>query len=235
LERIETKLRTIQLGLEILTGACATLPDLESPVDEGVSEGSNGDEDPDVDMIQGDGSVPNDVLASSILPNLISSLLPLIELTPLSFPPLNGPSLHPPTTSALSSIHSCAFDCLNNIILSLAASPYSGLTSDTGYGKNLWHAIWSSLERIGDPTSTASGARQRLWEAGVGVLWGISVIYKGFIIPEERHVRLLMNITGAGWSDDSVKVKCIGTLECLAQHRESVAANQASSRSVDTI
>jgi len=60
----------------------------------------------------------------------------------------------------------------------------------------------------------------------VGVLWGISVMYKGFIIPEEQHVQLLMNINDAAWSDDSVKVKCIGTLECLAQHQEFIDANQ---------
>lgn len=230
LERIETKLRTIQLALEILTGICATLPDPVLPAD-GESEEPNGDEtgyeDPDTDMIQGDDfSMTNAALASNVFPNLISTLLSLIEPTLLSFPPPSGPSLHPPTTSALSSIHSCAFDCLNNIILSLAASPHSGITSDTAYGKRLWHAIWSSLERIGDPTITSGSTRQRSWETGIGVLWGISVIYKGLIIPEEQHVQLLMKITDATWSDDAVKVKCLGTLECLAQHQESVNANQ---------
>lgn len=41
LEKIETQLRTVQLALEILTGACATLPDPElGPTDDG-----EGDED----------------------------------------------------------------------------------------------------------------------------------------------------------------------------------------------
>lgn len=42
LERLENKLRTVQLALEILTGACATLPD---PVS-GISTDDN-DKDPE--------------------------------------------------------------------------------------------------------------------------------------------------------------------------------------------
>jgi hypothetical protein len=44
LERLEGKLRTIQLALEILTGACATLPDPEM----GVEEDEGDEEDVDV-------------------------------------------------------------------------------------------------------------------------------------------------------------------------------------------
>jgi hypothetical protein len=41
LERIEQKLRTVQLSLEILTSVCATLPDPEPPTqeEEGEDEG----------------------------------------------------------------------------------------------------------------------------------------------------------------------------------------------------
>jgi hypothetical protein len=42
LERLEAKLRTVQLSLEILTGACATLPEPESdtaPGDGGCEDG----------------------------------------------------------------------------------------------------------------------------------------------------------------------------------------------------
>jgi hypothetical protein len=39
LEKIESKLRTIQLSLEILTGVCATIPDPEATVPEGGEEG----------------------------------------------------------------------------------------------------------------------------------------------------------------------------------------------------
>lgn len=41
LERLEGKLRTVQLALEILTGACATLPDPEPDVDGAVGEGDD--------------------------------------------------------------------------------------------------------------------------------------------------------------------------------------------------
>ena len=199
---------------------------------EGLNEDGMDDEDSDVDMAAVGGfTAKNEELTSSVFPLLTSSLLSLIEPTSLSFPPPNRLSLHPPTTSALGSIHICAFECLNNIVLSLATSPHSAISSDTAYGKKLWQAVWSSLEKIGDPDSTVGDTRRRMWETGVGVLWGISVIYKGIIAPEEQHVQILMKISEAAWSDDSVKVKCIGTLECLAQHQEFVNANQASSYS----
>lgn len=45
LDKIETRLRTVQLALEILTGACATLPDPEF----GLSVEEDEDEDEDED------------------------------------------------------------------------------------------------------------------------------------------------------------------------------------------
>lgn len=39
LEKIETRLRNVQLALEILTGVCATLPDVETSLDEDHDEG----------------------------------------------------------------------------------------------------------------------------------------------------------------------------------------------------
>jgi hypothetical protein len=238
LDRIETKLRTIQLGLEILTGVCATLPDPESPTEKEAYEGPDDDqmdeeEDIDIDISQIDASSnPNADLTRDLLPNFIHPLLSLIEPTPLSFAPAAGPSLHPPTTSVLTSIHICAFECLNNIFLSLAGSPHSAISSDVQSGMKVWKAIWMSLEKIGDPGAAQAGApdggRKKLWEIGVGVLWGISIVFRGSIVPEDQHVQTLMSISDAAQNDDSLKVKCIGTLECLAQHPELVNANQAS-------
>ena len=47
LEKLEGKLRTVQLALEILTGVCATLPDPCS------NEPGEGDEDEDEDLVDG--------------------------------------------------------------------------------------------------------------------------------------------------------------------------------------
>jgi hypothetical protein len=44
LERLENKLRTVQLALEILTGACATLPDPISGPQEGELDAEEDDE-----------------------------------------------------------------------------------------------------------------------------------------------------------------------------------------------
>jgi hypothetical protein len=41
LERLENKLRTVQLALQILTGVCATLPDPEPEVAAGDGDGGN--------------------------------------------------------------------------------------------------------------------------------------------------------------------------------------------------
>jgi len=67
--------------------------------------------------------------------------------------------------------------------------------------------------------------RRNVWEIGVGVLWGIANVWKGKLVPEEAHVKVLMQLCDAT-SDHGVKVKCIGTLECLAQHPESIEANR---------
>lgn len=240
MERLETKLRTIQLGLEILTGVCATLPDPEIPQEEeeeGADEGLevddiDEDEDLDIDMAPNDSSPPatNGDLTTNVLPNLIYPLLALTEPTSLSFPPATSPSPHPPTTSALSAIHICAFECLNNIFLSLASSPHPAISSDVESGKKVWQAVWSSLGHIGEPTTPEApgGGRKKLWDIGVGVLWGISIVFKGSIVPEEQHVQTLLQLSEAAGNDEILKVKCIGTLECLAQYPESVSANQVS-------
>ena len=46
-------------------------------------------------------------------------------------------------------------------------------------------------------------------------------------MPNEAQVALLMGLCEST-SDVQVKVRCIGTLECLAQCREAVDANRVS-------
>lgn len=45
--------------------------------------------------------------------------------------------------------------------------------------------------------------------------------------PSEEHVSLLIQFCNMS-ADAKVKTQCIGTLECLAQHPNSVAANRVS-------
>jgi hypothetical protein len=50
--------------------------------------------------------------------------------------------------------------------------------------------------------------------------------------PQEEQVKVLMKVCDTATSE-VVRVKCIGVLECLAQHPQSVAANRVSRGSCD--
>ncbi|TDL26339.1 ARM repeat-containing protein [Rickenella mellea] len=240
LERIEGSLRTIQLALEILTGVCATLPDPEPEPDaENIEDIEEEDKDDDSDVhdtamdtdestapMNGDISTDPPASKPTFLPSIVEPLLALIQPTPLSFPPLSAtPSVHPPTTSALSAIHVSAFECLNNILLSLAASPPPSVSTDIAGGKALWDAVWRSLGIVGMQGGRGQERRKEIWDVAVGVLWGVGKIWMGHIVPDGEQVQVLMQFCDAS-DDDQVKVKCIGTLECLAQNPTFIDANK---------
>ncbi|KAI0640125.1 armadillo-type protein [Trametes polyzona] len=239
LERLETRLRTVQLALEILTGMCATLPDPEvfSGPPGGESQDDNEDEDDegmedaqDIDMAVEDtsGAEPSQQLPG-FFTTLVVPLLKFVHPTALSFPPLGAPSPHPPTTSALSAIHVSALECLNNIFLSMATSSRgnpSSLGLDPASGRTVFDAVWGALRLVGTEITGAGQERRReMWDIGVGVLWGVGNLFKGAIAPTEEQVQVLIQFANAT-QDAQVKVKTIGTLECLAQHPESVDANR---------
>lgn len=192
--------------------------------DEGVDDAQ------DIDMAVEDAS-PNAQAPQppAFFNTLVAPLLKLVQPTALSFPPLGSPSPHPPTTSALSAIHIGALECLNNIFLSMATSlggRPSGLAPESG--RTVFDAVWSALGAVGTDISGAGQERRReMWHIGVGVLWGVGNIWKGGLVPTEEQVQVLTQFCNAT-SDISVKVKTIGTLECLAQHPESVDANRVS-------
>ena len=48
-----------------------------------------------------------------------------------------------------------------------------------------------------------------------------------FQVPQEEQVQVLMQLYESA-PDDALKVKCIGTLECLAQCPEAIDANRVS-------
>ncbi|KAF7361220.1 ARM repeat-containing protein [Mycena sanguinolenta] len=246
LERLESQLRTVQLALEILTGACATLPDPEPETDApsgpaGDGEGNDDDEDiaedndnddelpPDMDMAVDDTAMDTSTPGTTqALPPLVQPLLALIQPTTLSFPPLAAPSPHPPTTSALSAIHVAALECLNNIFLSLARS---GASIDAAGGRAVWEAVWAALGVVGTQTGLGQERRRAMWEVAVGVLWGVAGVCRGSLDPNPDHVQALMALcdgaSAAADTDAQLRVKCIGTLECLAMSpaASSVQAN----------
>ena len=189
-------------------------------------------DEPDVDMALDDESggarTRPSAANASLVQTLVAPLLALAQPTPLSFPPLDRPSPHPPTTSALGAIHVSALECLNNIFLSLRGAKLDALRADPASGRRVWDAVWQALGAVGmDVDKPGQERRRAMWEIGVGVLWGVAEAWKGLLAPEEAHVKVLMELCNAT-ADEGVKVKCIGTLECLAQHSESVDANRVS-------
>jgi hypothetical protein len=142
-------------------------------------------DDVDEDMAVDHGAAANpstELLASSIPTSLVSPLLSLLQPTALSFPPLAAPSIHPPTTSALSAIHVSALECLNNLFLSLATSQKPPASSDKEAGLNVWNDVWSALKLIGTETGPGQERRQEMWEVAIGVLWGVGNVWKGLIV-----------------------------------------------------
>ncbi|KAI0066499.1 ARM repeat-containing protein [Artomyces pyxidatus] len=233
LERIETKLRSIQLALEILTGVCATLPDPdeagEDERDDEPEEAEGAVDEPPADdemaLDEAPQPPPPAPQSSSFLPTLLEPLLSLIQPTPLSFPPPDGPSPHPPTTSVLSAIHTAALECLNNAFLSLAAHPSPAVAADVVAGRRVWDEVWRALGAAGTQGGPGQERRMEMWEIAVGVLWGVGVVWSGLIVPQEEQVQILIQLCDSK-SDAAVRVKCIGTLESLAQHPESIDANR---------
>lgn len=233
LDRLENRLRTVQLALEILTGVCATLPDPDpiSEVQEGEPDAEDEDNDAEIEEDVTDGMALDDIpiangtTTASHLPALVEPLITLIQPVRLSFPPTAGQSSHPPTTSVLSAIHVSALECLNNIFLSLSASPNSGLAAASASGKQLWDSVWAALGSVGTEITRGQERKQEMWEIGVGVLWGTGNIWKGSLVPNEDQVQLLIQLCNSS-TDPAIRVKCIGTLECLAQHPQSIDANR---------
>ncbi|KAA1467810.1 ARM repeat-containing protein [Dentipellis sp. KUC8613] len=241
LERIEARLRSVHLALEILTGVCATLPDVEEVEAEEDEEDDEDKDDDNMDDIDGDdtkmalddveptpnGTAPSqsDLTPSSFLPTVLEPLLALIQPTTLSFPPPNEPSPHPPTTSALSAIHIAALECLNNAFLSLAANPPPAVSADVVAGRRVWDAVWRALGAAGMQGGAGQERRKEMWEVAVGVLWGIGRVWSGKIPPDVEQVNVLMRLIDEQ-ADDALRVKCIGTLESLAQNPESIDTNK---------
>ena len=154
-------------------------------VDIDVADGIDMDLDAEGDKPSKDQSSP------SFLTTLVAPLLSLVQPTALSFPPLAAPSIHPPTTSALSAVHISALECLNNVFLSLTTSPIPSVSSDINSGVSMWNGIWSALGLVGTQTGLGQERREEFWSVAVGVLWGVGRVWKGAIVrPEQSFLKI---------------------------------------------
>lgn len=135
--------------------------------------------------------------STALLPELVRSLLTLVQPTFLSFSSASDPSIHPPTTSALSAIHVNAFECLNNVFLSFSASPNAALAADEDAGRGVWSEIWAALLKVGLDTAPGQERKWEIWEIAMGVLWGVGNIWKGKIVRDPiQCTSLFSTITG---------------------------------------
>ncbi|KIO15824.1 hypothetical protein M407DRAFT_44114, partial [Tulasnella calospora MUT 4182] len=219
LESIESQLRTLTLALEVLTGVCANLPDPEPEV---VEEIDMDDEDNDDEVIEEEPEQKYTPATSqtdslSLIATLTRPLLLLARPTALSFPQSSAPPIHPPTTSALGTIHVRALECLNNLFLGIHTEQGQLPEGAAKQATEVWKDVWSVLAAVGKQAewTVGSGAevRKEMWEIGVGVLWGLARIGKGELANAEEVSAL---IEFCDWTNDEmIKVKCIGTLGCL--------------------
>lgn len=114
--------------------------------------------------------------------SLPQRLTTLASLTLLSFPPATSqPSIHPPTTSALSVLHLRALEALNNLLLTTSASagPDSQL-ADMIPAQGVWDGITTIVQMIVAEKEALSAKGQEMrgevLEQALGCLWGLAKV-----------------------------------------------------------
>jgi hypothetical protein len=245
---------TVVAALEVLTGICAGLED-----DEAQENGSDTvEEDQDMDDAMedealiaqgrdphagGEASATPAVNAGS-LPNLLGALrLPerltaLAQITPLSFPPTGSePSIHPPTTAALSSLHLRALEALNNLfvttVAAVAGSPSQELVALAGAlpATALWEAFFTIIAACGSDAAALSARGQEMrgevMEAALAVAWGIAKTSPAALAPPPATVQMLRDVIPA-LSGDAARARTISTLAAVAS-RPGVAVTENAS------
>ncbi|KAF8518620.1 armadillo-type protein [Gautieria morchelliformis] len=243
---VEETLRITLLALEILTGICAKLPEPDTTLDEDSPDEMDMDlETEHVDEERAAQRTANGrsklseldrTSTNNLLRTLTGPLIKLVHPTTLSFPsdPFE-PSSHPPTTSALSTIHIRALECLNNLFLAIEEAQGDELVispEDKEAVTSIWNEVWCALAKVGkivkDGKVVASRGMEKkaeIWGIALGVLWGIARVGRGQLVPDAEQVQVLMEFCDAT-ANDMTRVKCIGTLECLAQNVETIEANK---------
>ncbi|CAE6529682.1 unnamed protein product [Rhizoctonia solani] len=249
LERIERRLRALQLSLEVLMGVCAQLPDpepvTEEMVDEDEDEDMKEEEDSEDEIIQNGGddapmdeelspiSTPEaDQNSIQLLTTLTPLLLSLSTPTSMSFPPtpttttITTEPTHPPTTSALTAVHISALECLSNLLLSFPTSDTGSVNPATAeVAVAAWPRAWSTLNSSINAPSTTD-RRMELSVAALGVLWGLARLARGVLAPQKEQIELLVQIADSSQADEQVQVKCVGILGSLAQNTEEIEMNK---------
>ncbi|KAL1411919.1 hypothetical protein Q8F55_002905 [Vanrija albida] len=239
LERLERMLTTVSAALEVLTGICAGLEDAaeeeEMAEDAGEEDLEMEDAAEDEALIAMGRDAPGvaaaapTVKTSATLPTLLGALrLPerlsaLAQLTPLSFPPTGAePSLHPPTTAALSTLHLRALEALNNLLLTAAASLAGGADPAIAAlvpAAGVWGTVFGIIASAGEDAAalTARGQEMRLeiLEAALGCAWGVSKVSAAQLSPQAVQVQMLMDVLPALRSD-AARTRTLDTLAALA-------------------
>lgn len=228
LERIERALQAVTLALEILTGLCAGLEDHVEEEGEG-SDAEMEDAQDDEALIAagrdpatvGESAAPAKVNSAG-LPHLLSvlpeRLVKLATLTPLSLPPANEASPHPPTTAALSALHLRALEALNNLLLSTVAAVQNGEQLSLP-AADLWAALYPILRLENapqaDPDARGQEYRKAIQEAALGCIWGVARSSPGAISPSAGEMELLTQAVGSSMSTDA-QVRAIEAMAALA-------------------
>ncbi|TXT07458.1 hypothetical protein VHUM_03178 [Vanrija humicola] len=235
LERLERMLTTVSIALEVLTGICAGLEDAEEEEMDEEDDAEMEDAIEDEALIAMGRDAPGEagpaptVKTTATLPTLLGALrLPerlsaLAQLTPMSFPPTGAqPSLHPPTTAALSTLHLRALEALNNLLLTVAASLAGGADPSIAAlipAAGIWATVFGIISAAGEDASalTARGQEMRLevLEAALGCAWGVSKVSADQLSPLAVQVQMLMDVLPALRSD-AARTRALDTLAALA-------------------
>lgn len=228
LERVERALQAVTLALEILTGLCAGLEDAVE--EEGDASDAEMEDAQDDEALIAAGRAPGSAgqsaapakVNSAGLPRLLSvlpeRLVKLATLTPLSLPPSDDASPHPPTTAALSALHLRALEALNNLLLSTVAAVQNGEKLSIP-AADLWAALFPILRAEGAPPADASARgqefRKAIQEAALGCLWGVARSSPSSLSPSASEEELLTQVVGSSMSSDA-QVRAIEALASLA-------------------
>lgn len=151
----------------------------------------NGDEDED---LEADDITPTSKINTAVtIQSLLSHQLPrrlakLGQLTSLSFPPAGSqPSVHPPTTSVLSTLHLRAYEAMNNLLLTLVASNEDqGKIVDMIVVQELWSGLLGTVRMIATEPDVLKERGQEMrgevLEMALGGIWGIIKLGSGSLV-----------------------------------------------------
>jgi len=97
--------------------------------------------------------------------------------------------------------------------------------SDREAATFVWEELWNILYDVGYRSEKGQEQRFEMWVAATGALWGVARVCKTRLVAQDSQIRSLIEFYGK-ISDDDVRVKCIGTLESLAQTPYAIEQNQ---------